>query len=110
MAATLPGLGQVLVVTNYPEDRAIREATFARSSAWQEESTRRRPYFIASNEVRVSLGDPAHPFVVEDAQAALRDLRESTVLTARYILGRWHIARDQYHLPKEARQLTNTKE
>lgn len=110
VATALPGLGQVLVVTNYPEDRAIREATFARSSAWKEESMRRRPYYIASNEVRVSLGDPGLPLVIEDAQAALRDLQESTVLTARYILGRWHIAREQNQLAKEGSVLIHAEE
>lgn len=110
VATALPGLGQVLLVTNYPEDRAIREATFARSSAWKEEPARRRPYYIASNEVRVSLGDPAHPLVVEDAQAALRALQESTVLTARYVLGRWHIAREQDHLAKEGSVLIQAEE
>jgi hypothetical protein len=110
VAAALPGLGQVLLVTNYPEDRAIREATFARSSAWKEEPVRRHPYYIASNEVRVSLGDPAHPLVVEDAQAALRALQESTVLTARYVLGRWHIAREQDHLAKEGSVLIQAEE
>lgn len=101
VTTALPGLGQVLVVTNYPEDRAIREATFAQSSGWREEPIRRRPYYMASNAVRVSLGDPAHPLLIEDAQAALRQLKESTVLTARYILGRWHIAREQDRLAKE---------
>lgn len=110
VAATLPGLGQVLVVPNHPEDRAIREATLARSSAWKEEPTRKHPYYIASNEVRVSLGDPAHPLIVEDAQAALRDLQESTVLAARYILGRWHIAREQDRLAKEGSVLIQAEE
>lgn len=110
VAATLPGLGQVLVATNYPEDRAIREATFAKSAAWQEEPLRRRPYYIASNEVRISLGDPAHPLVIDDVQTALRNLQESTVLTARYILGRWHIAREYDHLAKEGSVLIQAEE
>ena len=110
VAAALPGLGQVLVATNYPEDRAIREATLAKSAAWQEEPLRRHPYYIASNEVRISLGDPAHPLVVEDVQMALRNLQESTVLTARYILGRWHIAREHDHLAKEGSVLIQAEE
>jgi|SRR5579859_6156369 len=110
VATTLPGLSQVLIVTNHPEDRAIREATLARADAWKEEPTRRRPYYIASNEVRVSLGDPAHPLIVEDAQMALRNLQESTVLAARYILGRWHIARDQDSLAREGSVLIRPEE
>lgn len=110
VATALPGLVQALVVTNYPEDRAIREATFAKSAAWREEPLRRRPYYLASNEVRVSLGDPAHPLIVEDAQAALQGLQESTVLAARYILGRWHIAREQGLLAKEGSVLIQAEE
>lgn len=108
MVTALPGLGQVkfLMALNHPEDTAIREATLARPVDWQREVVAESPiwqrlYYLASNQVRVLLGDPELPTKLEDVQTALHGLRESTILTARYILGRWHIAREQNQLGRE---------
>ncbi len=97
----LPGLGPILVVPNHAEDRAIREATFAPQDDWQEEPHLGLPYYLASNQMRVYIGDPAFPLEQEEAQAALGHLRESTILAARYVLGRWNIAREQGQLAQE---------
>lgn len=101
VATTLPGLGQILIVPSHAEDRAIREATLARQTAWREEPKLGLPYYLASNQMRVYFGDPQFPLEPEEAQAALAHLRESTILTARYILGRWNIAREQGQLAQE---------
>lgn len=101
VATTLPGLGQILIVPSHAEDRAIREATLAHQTAWREEPKLGLPYYLASNQMRVYFGDPRFPLEPEEAQAALARLRESTILTARYILGRWNIAREQGQLAQE---------
>jgi hypothetical protein len=101
IARTLPGLGPILIVPSHAEDRAIREATLARQTAWREESKLGLPYYLASNQMRVYFGDPRFPLEPEEAQAALARLRESTIMTARYILGRWTIAREQGQLAQE---------
>jgi len=110
VAATLPGLGQILLVTNYPEEGAIRQATLARPDAWNKEPTRKVPYYLASNKVVVSLGDPTQPLLLEDAQEALESLQESTVLTARYIMGQWHMAREQNALAEDGSVLIRPEE
>lgn len=101
VTATLPGLGQILIVPGHVEDRAIREATLARQNAWRDEPKLGIPYFLASNQMHVYFGDPGFPLKPEEAQAALGRLRESIILTARYILGRWNIAREQRQLVEE---------
>lgn len=101
IAATLPGLGQILVVPSHAEDRAVREAALARQGDWREEPYLGLPYYLASNQMRVYIGDPGFPLEQEEARAALRRMRESTVLTARYMLGRWNIAREQGLLAQE---------
>lgn len=101
VAATLPGLGQILIVPSHAEDRAIREATLARQNAWRDEPKLGLPYYLASNQMRVYFGDPKFPLEPEEAQAGLKRLRESTILAARYILGRWNIAREEGQLVEE---------
>lgn len=101
VAATLPGLGQILIVPSHAEDRAIREATLARQDAWRDEPNLGLPYYLASNQMRVYFGDPKFPLEPSEAQAALARLHESTIFTARFILARWNVAREQGQLAEE---------
>jgi hypothetical protein len=103
LLTTLPGITstEVLVTTGYQEDRAIREATLARQTEWQEEPVSQRKRYMASNKLVVTIGDPEHPLVPEEAERYIQQLDESTVLTARIILGIWNIRRSEQQLAKD---------
>ncbi|HYU72228.1 MAG TPA: phage antirepressor N-terminal domain-containing protein [Ktedonobacteraceae bacterium] len=99
----LPGINSTdtLVTTSFQEDRAIREAGLARENDWQEEPASQRMRYIASNKLQVYLGDPEHPLNLMETVEAIRELGESTVLTARIILGLWNIQRSDQQLAKD---------
>jgi hypothetical protein len=103
LLTTLPGITstEVLVTTGYQEDRAIREATLARQMDWQEEPISQRKHYLASNKLLVTIGDPEHPLGSEEAEYYIQQLDESTVLTARIILGIWNIRRSEQQLAKD---------
>lgn len=100
VTTTLPGLGQVLLLTNYPEESAIREATLVRPDAWDKVSTR-IPFYVASNKVIVSLGDPRQPLVLEDVQATLESISWSALYTARFFMWKWQVAREEGKLAED---------
>ncbi len=101
VTTTLPGVGQILIFPNVEEEQVIRKATLARKNAWRDEPKLGAPYYAAPSGLRVYFGDPKFPLKPEAAKEALEKLRESTILTARYILGRWNIAREQGQLVEE---------
>ncbi|TMC15428.1 MAG: hypothetical protein E6J34_22235 [Chloroflexi bacterium] len=90
-----------LATTSYQEDRAIREATLARKAAWEEEPDFRRMRYIASNQLYVYVGDPEFPLSIAEALQRIRALGESTILTARLLLGLWNIRRTEQQLTKD---------
>jgi hypothetical protein len=90
-----------LVTTSYQEDRAIREATLARKVEWEEEPEFQRMRYIASNKLHVYFGDPDHPLELNEALERIRSLGESTILTARILLGLWNIRRCERQLAKD---------
>lgn len=90
-----------LITTNFQEDRAIREATLARNVDWEEEPEFRRMRYIASNHLHVYLGDPEHPLSLSEALQRIRALGETTILTARILLGLWNIRRCENQLTKD---------
>jgi hypothetical protein len=81
-----------LTVPNYHPDRAVREASLAKKELWKPNGEGELSY-RASNELEVYLGTPGEPMKLQDALRAMRKLSESTVLTARIILGLWSIRR-----------------
>src|SRR5262249_52455100 len=90
-----------LITTNFQEDRAIREATLARKVDWEEDPEFRRMRYIASNHLHVYLGDPEHPLSLSEALQRIRALGETTILTARILLGLWNIRRCENQLTKD---------
>ena len=90
-----------LITTNFQEDRAIREATLARKVDWQEDPEFRRMRYIASNHLHVYLGGPEHPLSLPEALQRIRALGETTILTARILLGLWNIRRCKNQLTKD---------
>src|SRR5712692_9428441 len=89
-----------LIVTSYQEDRAIREATLARETQWMEEPGSKALHYTASNKLQVFLGNPDDPLEIPEALSRIRQLGESTALTARIILGLWSIRRHDLQLSK----------
>ncbi len=80
-----------LTTTNYQVDRSIREATLATPDQWQEESE--MLVFTSSDKLKVYLGTPRHPLEINEALKRIRELSESTTLTARIVLGLWNTRR-----------------
>ncbi len=90
-----------LVTTSFQEDRAIREATLARKADWEKEPTLNRMRYRASNKLLVYIGNPDHPLSINDALERIRALGETTILTARILLGLWNIRRSEGQLSKD---------
>ena len=91
----------MLSTTSFQEDRAIREATLARKNEWQEEPEFNRLRYLASNQLSVYVGDPEYPLSATEALQRVRALGESTILTARILLGLWNIRRCDNQLAKD---------
>lgn len=85
-----------LTTTNYQVDRSIREATLATPDQWQEESE--MLVFTSSDKIKVYLGTPRDPLEMSEALKRIRELSESTALTARIVLGLWNIRRSNNQL------------
>lgn len=93
-----PFLMTNMKVTNYRPDQAVREASLAQKSMW-------RPgdgeiSYQASNTLEVYLGTPERPLEIPQALKQIRQLSESTVLTARIVLGLWNIRRHNERVSK----------
>jgi hypothetical protein len=88
-----------LATTNYQVDRSIREATLATPDQWQEESE--MLVFTSSDKLKVYLGTPRDPLEMSEALNRIRELSESTALTARIVLGLWNIRRSNNQLAKD---------
>jgi hypothetical protein len=85
-------------VTNYRPDQAVREASLAQKHMW-------RPghgeiSYLASNTLEVYLGTLERPLEIPQALRQIRQLSESTVLTARIVLGLWNIRRHSDRVSK----------
>ena len=89
---------QRVILTTYSEDRAVREASLADSNSWQAEQGVLR--YVASNNLAVYFGDPEHPLPVSYALERLREIRESTILTARIAMSLWNLRRADQNLSK----------
>jgi len=93
-----PYIPENIKVTNYRPDQAVREASLAQKSMW-------RPgdgeiSYLASNTLEVYLGTPERPLEIPQALKQIRQLSESTVLTARIVLGLWNIRRHNDRVSK----------
>ncbi len=76
----------------HDEDRAFREASLAKASAWErDEQSPEDPHFTSSRQIQVYVSHPSHPLGVATAMARIEALGISTVLTARILWGLWNL-------------------
>jgi hypothetical protein len=91
-AHVTPQLTPTMAVTDYRPDQAVREASLAKKEQWR--SKEGEITYYASNAMEVYLGTPEHPLELPQAFKQIRQLSESTVLTARILLGLWNTRRN----------------
>lgn len=82
-----------LLVLNYQEDAAIREAILVGETRWQEDRHTKKLRYRASNGLQVYTGHPDAPIRADAQRTDLHQRRESTLLTARILLGLWNSRR-----------------
>jgi hypothetical protein len=80
-----------LTTTNYQVDRSVREAILATPEQWREEYG--AFFFTSSDRLGIHLGTPRHPLETSAALNRVRELSDSTLLTARIVLGLWNSRR-----------------
>lgn len=85
-------------ITNYRPDQAVREASLAQKNMWRPGDG--EVSYLASNTLEVYLGTPERPLEIPQALKQIRQLSESTVLTARIVLGLWNIRRHNDRISK----------
>src|SRR5947209_6530423 len=90
-ARVTPQVTPTMSIPDYRPDQAFREASLARKDRWQ--PAEGAISYHASNTLEVYLGTPQHPLELPQALKQIRQLSESTVLTARIILGLWNTRR-----------------
>ncbi|GAC1378198.1 MAG: hypothetical protein NVS2B12_37580 [Ktedonobacteraceae bacterium] len=93
-----PFIHENIKVTNYRPDQAVREASLAQKSMWKPGDG--EISYLASNTLEVYLGTPERPLEIPQALKQIRQLSESTVLTARIVLGLWNIRRHNDRVSK----------
>jgi len=89
-----------LPMPSYHPDRAVREASLARKDQWKSNEGGELSY-IASNDLEVYLSALGRSFEVSEAMREIRKLSESTVLTARILLGLWSVRRNNKQVSKD---------
>ncbi len=82
---------QQIMVTNHPPERAVREASLASKKRWK--SRKSGMYYVASNELVVSLGTPEVPLDLEEAREEIKKLGVHTTLTDRILFWYWNTRR-----------------
>jgi hypothetical protein len=98
-AHVTPEVTSTMAMTNYRPDQAMREASLARKDQWRPGESGEVTY-LASNALEVYLGSREHPLELPQALKRIRQLNESTVLTARIVLGLWNIRRHNARVSK----------
>ena len=89
-----------LPMPSYHPDRAVREASLAREDQWKPNEGGELSY-IASNDLEVYLSALGRSLEVSEAMREIRKLSESTVLTARILLGLWSVRRNNKQVSKD---------
>jgi len=97
-AHVTPQVTPTMAVTDYRPDQAVREASLAKKDQW-------RPgvgeiSYRASNALEVYLGTAERPLDLPQAMRHIRQLSESTVLTARILLGLWNTRRNNHRVSR----------
>lgn len=99
-----------LLVLNYQEDAAIREAILVGEARWQEDRRTKKLRYRASNGLQVYTGHPDTPIRAGELRTDLHQRRESTLLTARILLGLWNSRRYDPRLSVKGRVVIRTDE
>lgn len=97
-AQVTPHVTPTIPVPAYRPDQAVREASLAKAEHWQ--PTEGAISYHASNALEIYLGTPERPLELPQALKQIRQLSESTVLTARIILGLWNTRRHNARVSK----------
>jgi hypothetical protein len=98
-AHVIPEMTATMAVTNYRPDQAMREASLAQKDQWKPTESGEVAY-LASNALEVYLGTREHPLELPQALKHIRLLSESTILTARIVLGLWNTRRNNARVSK----------
>jgi len=98
-AHVIPEVTESMAVTNYRPDQAMREASLAQKDQWKPTESGEMAY-LASNALEVYLGTREHPLELPQALKHIRLLSESTILTARIVLGLWNTRRNNARVSK----------
>src|SRR5437588_8707581 len=98
-AHVIPEMTAAMTVTNYRPDQAMREASLAQKDQWKPTESGEVAY-LASNALEVYLGTREHPLELPQALKHIRLLSESTILTARIVLGLWNTRRNNARVSK----------
>jgi len=91
----LPGLvvQQPVTVLDHPTGRAVRQASLASKSSWklasQKGSPKQRLYYLADNNIEISLGTLENPLELKEAKEQIKRAGELTVLVDRLLLWFW---------------------
>jgi hypothetical protein len=93
-----PQVLPTLAVTDYRPDQAVREASLAKKEHWHPGPG--EISYRASNALEVYLGTPERPLELPQAMKHIRQLSESTVLTARILLGLWNTRRNNHRVSR----------
>jgi hypothetical protein len=78
-----------LTITNYTEDRAVREAVLADVALWKKDPHLHQWYFSTSTGLHVHLKNPDRPLSAKEVHSHLTAQSERTVITARIVMGLW---------------------
>ncbi len=82
-----------LLIPNYQEDRALREAILARSTQWENVPNAQILRYVASNKLQVYVSSPIHSKTGRQTSNVLAEQSERTIITARIVLGLWNSRR-----------------
>ena len=91
----LPGLAvqQPVTVLDHPTGRAVRQASLAPKNSWKLASAQgnqaQRLYYVADNNIEISLGTLENPLGLEEARKQIKRAGELTVLVDRLLLWFW---------------------
>lgn len=85
-----------LTVLDHPTGRAVRQASLAAKTSWKsgvgrgpQGSPYQRLYYVADNDIEISLGTLDNPLDLEDAKWQIKRAGEHTVLVDRLLLWFW---------------------
>ncbi len=97
-ANVTPQITPTMGATDYRPDQAVREASLAKKDQWRPGAG--EISYRASNALEVYLGTAEHPLDFPQAMRHIRQLSESTVLTARILLGLWNTRRNNHRVSR----------